>query len=339
MKENVEVLITLPFREDHLERLAKISPQFHLRQIRTWEQDDVPDEVWEKVDILYTDQVLPQPEQAPELQWIQFHWAGISHALQHPILQKPGLMITTLSGAAASKVAEYTLLLMLALSNHLPAILANQKKAEWPSDRWERFKPTELRGSTAGIVGYGSIGRQVARLLSAFGMEILAAKLDAKDPLDHGYTALGWGDPQGDLVRRIYPVQALSWMVKESDFLVITAPLTEQSRDIIGEEVFSAMKPSAFLVDVSRGGIVDHQALARAIKDRKLAGAALDVFPKEPLSADSPLWKLPNVIISPHVAGITPQYDDRAVELFAQNLQHFLDGQPLLNLFSFERGY
>jgi phosphoglycerate dehydrogenase-like enzyme len=295
--------------------------------------------VWEKVDILYTDQVLPQPEQAPAVGWIQFHWAGISHALQHPILQKPGLKITTLSGAVASKVAEYTVLLMLALSNHLSTILANQKKAEWPGDRWERLKPTELRGSTVGIVGYGSIGRQVARLLNTFGMEILAAKLDAKDPVDHGYTTPGWGDPQGDLVRRIYPIQALTWMVKESDFLVVTAPLTEQTNEIIGEEVFSSMKPTTFLVDVSRGGIVDHQALVRAIKDRKLAGAALDVFSKEPLPADSPLWKLPNVIISPHVAGITPHYDDRAVELFAQNLQRYMDDQPLLNLFSFERGY
>lgn len=339
MKDALEVLITLPFREDHLERLAQISPRLHLRQVRTWELDDVPPEAWEKVEILYTDQVLPQPEQAPELKWIQFHWAGISHALQHPILTKPELLVTTLSGAAASKVAEYAVLLMLALGNHLPAILANQKKNEWPSDRWERLKPLELRGSTAGIFGYGSIGRQIARLLNAFGAEILATKLDAMDPADHGYTAPGWGDPAGDLARRIYPAQALEWMVKESDFLVVAAPLTEQTRDCIGDEIFSAMKPGAFLVDVSRGGIVDHQALVRALKDRKLAGAALDVFPKEPLPADSPLWKMSNVIISPHVAGITPNYDDRAVELFAVNLQRYLDEQPLLNQYQPGRGY
>lgn len=339
MKEAVEVLVTLPFREDHLEKLAQVSSQLHLRQIRTWEQESIPADAWEKVDILYTDQILPLPEQAPALKWIQFHWAGISHAVQHPILNKPGLLVTTLSGAAASKVAEYTVLLMLALGNHLPAIMGNQKKSEWPTDRWERFKPIELRGKTAGIFGYGSIGRQLARVLSVFGMEILATKLHAMDPADHDYTPPNYGDPTGDLARRIYPPEALEWMVRESDFLVVSAPLTDRTRDCISDEIFSAMKPSAFLIDVSRGGIVDHQALVRALKDRKLAGAALDVFPKEPLPPDSPLWKLPNVIVSPHVAGITPNYDDRAVELFALNLQLFLDEQPLLNQYQPGRGY
>lgn len=128
-------------------------------------------------------------------------------------------------------------------------------------------------------------------------------------------------------------------MAKECDFLIVTVPLTEQTENSIGEEVLSAMKPGAFLIDVSRGGVVDLQALVQAIKEQKLAGAALDVFVTEPLPADSPLWKLPNVIISPHVAGISPHYDDRAVELFAENLGRYLAGQPLFNLYSAERGY
>ena len=339
MSEKIEILITLPFREDHIEKLTKLSPRLSIRLIRTWAAEDIVDEVWEKIEILYTDQVLPTPKQVPNLRWIQFHWAGISHALEQPILQKSDLIITTLSGAAASKVAEYIVLLILAFGHHLASILAYQRKADWPGDRWERFQPRELRGSTVGIVGYGSIGRQAARLLTSFGAEVLATKQNAMDPEDHGYTAQGWGDAQGDFIRRIYPPEALTWMVKECDFVVVTAPLTSGTNNVIDEAVFEAMKPSAYLIDVSRGGIVDHQALIHAIKDRQLAGAALDVFPKEPLPADSPLWKLPNVIISPHVAGITPDYDDRAVELFAENIQRYLNGQPLYNLFSHERGY
>ncbi len=339
MDDTIEVLITLPFTDEQVKHLESISPRLKVRAIRTFRLEDIPPEAWATIDVLYTDRLLPTPEQAPNLRWIQFHWAGISHIVDAPILSKPGLLVTTLSGAAASKVAEYVVMMLLALGQRMPDLESNQRKAEWPGDRWERFKPRELRDSIVGIVGYGSIGRQVARLLQPFGAQVLATKRDAMHPADSGYSPEGWGDPQGDLVHRLYPAQAIRSMVRECDFVVVTVPLTSHTRNLIDAGVFSVMKPAAFLVDVSRGDVVDHAALLAALKEHRLAGAALDVFPKEPLPPNHPLWKTPNVILTPHVAGITPHYDERAVEMFGENLKRYLAGLPLLNPFDPEQGY
>ncbi|MEW5869394.1 MAG: D-2-hydroxyacid dehydrogenase [Chloroflexota bacterium] len=335
----IEILITLPFSEEQIKQLESLSSRLQIRAIRATKVEDIAPEFWATADVLYTDRLLPTPEQAPNLGWIQFHWAGISHVEGAPILDKPGLRVTTLSGAAASKAAEFVALMLLAFGHRFVDLMDNQQKAEWPADRWERFRPRELRGSTVGIVGYGSIGRQVAWLLRPFGAQVLATKRDAMHPEESGYAPEGWGDPQGALVHRLYPAEAIRSMARECDFLVITVPLTEKTRNLIDASVLSAMKPTAFLVDVSRGGVVDHAALVAALKEHRLAGAALDVFSKEPLPPESPLWKTPNVILTPHVAGITPFYNDRALDLFSENLQRFLAGYPLLNLYEPDKGY
>jgi phosphoglycerate dehydrogenase-like enzyme len=339
MSEQIEVLITLPFSEELVQQLQEVSPRLHIRVIKARKAEEIEPEVWKNVEILYTNRVLPAVEQAPRLQWIQFHWAGIDHAVNAPILAKPGLIATTLSGAAAPQMAEYIVGMMLALGRRLPELLNLQRLAEWPHDRWERFSPRELRDSTVGIVGYGSIGRQVARLLQPFGAKVLAAKRDVMHPEDLDYAPEGMGDPQGDLILRLYPIQALRAMLKECDFVAITVPLTPETRGLIGAAELAALKPTAFLVDTSRGGVVDHAALLPALRDRKMAGAALDVFPEEPLPADSPLWRLSNVILTPHISGNTPYYDERATALFAENLQRYVSGLPLFNRFDPQRGY
>lgn len=339
MNEPIEILITMPLHESLIARLQEVSPLLKINVQKAARPEDVPLELWERVEILYTNRVVPQPEQAPLLKWIQFHWAGVDHIINHPLLSKPDLVATTLSGAAASQMAEYVLTMLLALGHHLPDMIAYQKRQDWAKDRWERFSPLELRGSTVGIIGYGSIGRQIARLLQAFGATVLAAKRDAMHPEDKEYTFAELGDPAGDLVHRIYPPAALRSMLRECDFVVISVPKTPTTLNLIRAEELAAMKPTAYLVDVSRGGIIDHAALIAALKDRKIAGAALDVFPEEPLPTDSPLWKLPNVIITPHISGNTPHYDERAVELFGANLQRYVAGLPLLNRIDLSRGY
>jgi phosphoglycerate dehydrogenase-like enzyme len=193
------------------------------------------------------------------------------------------------------------------------------------------FSPNELCGSTVGIIGYGSIGRQIARLLQVFGATVLAAKRDVMHPEDTGYTLEGLGDPNGDFVTRLYPPQSLVTMLKECDYVVVTLPRTTATRGLIGAKELAALKPGAYLIDISRGDIVDHNALIPLLRDRKIAGAALDVFPAEPLPADNPLWKLPNVIITPHIAGFSPHYDQNAATLFGQNLQRYLEDLPLYN--------
>ncbi len=339
MNNIIEVLITLSFPETLLTTLREVSPRLHINLQAARKAEDIPADVWARSEVLYTDRILPAPEQVPNLRWIQFHLAGIEHALEHPLLHKAEIAVTTLSGAAAPQMAEFVVMMMLALGHRVPDLATNQTKTEWPRDKWERFSPRELRGSTIGIVGYGSVGRQVARLLQPFGATILAAKRDAMHPADDDYAPEGIGDPSGEFFKRLYPTQAVRAMLKECDFVVVTVPLTPATRGLIGVEEIDALKPGAFLVDISRGGVVDHAALVRALQDRKLGGAALDVFPEEPLPPASPLWKMPNVIITPHISGDSPHYNERAAALFAENLNRYLAGLPLYNRYDPERGY
>jgi phosphoglycerate dehydrogenase-like enzyme len=322
-----------------LNLIRGVSPRLNVSVIKARKPEDIPPEAWLRSEVLYTNWVLPAPEIAPALRWVQFHWAGIDHAVQHPLFSQPGIQLTTLSGANASQLAEYAVMMMLALGHRLPELNAAQRRSEWPQDRWDRFSPRELRHSTVGIVGYGSVGRQVARLLHEFGASVLAIKHDAMHPEDTGYTPEGMGDALGDYVRRLYPPQAICSMIKECDFVVIAVPLTPATRGLVGARELAEMKPTAYLVDLSRGGVIDHPALVAALNEQKIGGAALDVFPEEPLPPDSPLWKLPNVLLTPHVAGNTPHYDDRAVALFCENLHRYLSGLPLYNLVKPERGY
>lgn len=335
----VEVLITVPFPESVMDALRVVAPRLRFTVTNKSRPEDIPNDVWQRTEILYTSRILPNPEQVPNLRWIQYSYAGIDEVIEHPILHKDGLQVTTLSGAAAPQVAEHVVTMMLALGHRLPLLFAQQSRAEWPKDRWERHSPLELRGSTVGLVGYGSIGREVARLLQPFEVTILAAKRDVMHPQDTGYTPDGLGDPQGNLFHRLYPVEAIRSMFKECDFVVVSLPLTDDTRGLIGAQELAAMRPTAFLIDVGRGNIVDHAALVNALRDKKIAGAALDVFHEEPLPPNDPLWKLPNVIITPHIAGISKHYQERAAALFAENLRRYLSGTALLNRFDPDRGY
>jgi phosphoglycerate dehydrogenase-like enzyme len=335
----VEVLVTLPFNEQHMNSLREISPRLRLTFQNARRPEDVPNEVWSRCEVLYTDRIMPPPEQVPNLRWLQLHYAGIESLFDMPLLQKKELMITTLSGVAAPQMAEFALTMMLALGHRLPEMAQGQAKGDWPRDRWERFNPVEVRGSTVGIVGYGSIGREVARLVRAVGAAVLATKRDVMHPEDTGYSLPGLGDPGGDLFDRLYPPQALRSMLKECDFVVVTLPLTPETRNLIGAPELAAMKPSAYLILLARGSVVDPAALLSTLQDRRIAGAALDAFVEEPLPASSPFWRLNNVIVTPHMAGVSPHYNERAIQLFGDNLRNYLSGAPLMNRFDPVRGY
>lgn len=335
---DLSVLITLPFPDELIKRLEAISPALQLHVFPARTAEELPEDLLPDIEILYTLRALPDPENVPNLEWIQLHFAGVDHVVGHPLLRED-IQVTTLSGAAAPQMAEFAVMSMLALGHHLSMLLHDPPERRWADDRFKRYRPTEFRGSTVGIIGYGSIGREIARISHAMGARLLVSKHDLKNPEDRGYMRRGLGDPNAILPERIYPSQALPSMVSECDFIVITVPLTSETRGLIGEKVFKAMKSTAYLIDVSRGGVVDHGALVSALNEGRLAGAALDVYPVEPLPEGSPLWEMPNVILSPHVAGASAQYYARAVELFAENLERYLAGRPLLNLYDPSRGY
>lgn len=334
----IQVLVTVDFPEPLIDRLKAVSPQLAIAVEPVSDAEQLSEQQLADVEVLYTRKALPDPERVPNLRWVQFHWAGIDEFVDHSLLRSE-VKITTLSGAAVTQMAEFALTMLLAIGHRVPQMLKDQEQKHWAEDRFTRFRPKELRGSTVGIAGYGSIGREIARLCKALGAEVLASKRDLKQLEQSGYMPEGRGDPEAEIPARIYPPQALGSMASESDYLVLAVPLTPNTRGLVDAEVLKKMKQSAYLVDLSRGGVLDHGALIEALREGRIAGAALDVFPVEPIPANSPLWELPNVILSPHVAGTSGQYLERAAELFAENLRRYVTNEPLLNLFDPEHGY
>jgi D-2-hydroxyacid dehydrogenase (NADP+) len=247
---------------------------------------------------------------APNLQWLQTFSAGTDSPV-FASLRDRGVIVTNSSGASASSIAQTVILYLLALSRDLPRLVRAQA-----SRRWEPRSSTDLSSVRLGIVGLGAIGNQVAHLARAFDMETIGIRRSVRgDEICETWT----DDRLGDL---------LGW----ADAIAVTAPLTEQTRGMFDAEAFARMRPGAWFVNVGRGEIVDEAALIDALVSEHLGGAGLDVFATEPLPADSPLWVLPNVIITPHSSGTTDVSHRRQVDMFVDNFRRRTTGEPLLNV-------
>lgn len=337
----VNVLIVARFQEAWIERLQQLSADVHvtLHPIRG-RHDRVPDSLWQETEVAYTfSNHLPTPELASRLRWAQLYSAGAEQLLENPLF-KQDVMFTTMSGIHATPIGEYVLTTMLAWFHRLPLLLDWQRQQHWQknSEIGAEYLPQEVRGKTIGIVGYGSIGREVARLAKAFGMRVVAMQR-GNDHHDTGFVFPDTGDPDGSLPERYYAPEQLHEMLQVCDVVIIGVPLTKQTYHLFDADAFQAMKDSAFLVNIARGDVCDEDALTQALTNKQIAGAALDVFRKEPLPSTSPLWKLPNVMISPHITGLSEHYDERAAQVFTANLGRYLQGQPLYNLVDKDRGY
>ncbi len=260
-------------------------------------------------------------ERCPNLKWIQTISTGVERVLDDGVVRSP-VVVTNMSGIHEVTIAEFVLMLMLMFVKHAPRAFYQQIEG-----RWKWFPVSVLSGKTVGIVGLGRIGKEVARVGSFFGMRVVATKRSA--------TSAGTADN----VDLLLPAAQLDQLLGQSDFVVLALPLTQESRNMIGETKLRAMKSTGYLINISRGAIVDEAALTRALEDGWIAGAGLDVFAAEPLPADSPLRRMRNVIFSPHVSGDIVEYDVGAARLFAENLRRYLDGFPLLNVVDKSRGY
>ena len=340
--EQVEVLIAAGgFDDALLGRLRAVSPRLRIVAAPPAAEDgtEVARAAWATAEVLYTIFRLPEPAQAPRLRWVQLHSAGAEQVQGHALLDA-GVRFTTGSGPAAPTIAEYVFATLLARSRHVDRMLEWQARGSWPPDeqRWPLFVADELWGKTLGVVGYGSIGRQVARVGRAFGMRVLAMQR-GEDHRDRGFVLAGAGDPDGSLPERFVTPERLTDLLAESDVVVLALPLTATTHGLIDAAALRAMRPSATLVNVARGAIVDEAALVRALREGWIGGAVLAVFAAEPLPAGHPLWELPNVLLSPHVSAFGPGYDARMTELFAENLRRYVDDEPLLNLVDPDAGY
>ena len=266
---------------------------------------------------------LPQNilERAPRLKWVQTSSAGVDTLVGTKLWQSD-VILTTTSGIHIIPMREHVLGMMLMFVRHAPIYFVNKQRKVWKQDL-----PDQLCGKTLGVVGLGKVGEGIARAAKAFDMRVVATRRHAAK---HGTSSA---------VDTFYPTDKLLEMLGESDFVVVTVALTKETQKLIDERELRAMKPTAYIINIARGSVIDEGALTKALKEKWIAGAGLDVFEKEPLPKDSELWTLPNVIITPHVAGIMPDYNARAMEVFCENLKRYLAGQPLINVIDRTKGY
>lgn len=270
-----------------------------------------------------------RPEQlavARNLKWIHSFSAGVTQ-LMYPELRKSGVEVTNASSVHCVPIAQHILGAILALARRFPDCFRYQQQARWcQQELWEAVvRPCELSGQVILFVGFGAIGRETARLVRPLEMRIWAA------------TRSGQADPE--LAVKSFPVERLREALAGANYVVVAAPETPETRGMIGAAELAVMKPSAYLVNVARGTIVDEAALIAALEQGSIAGAALDVTAREPLPPESPLWKLDNVLITPHVSGLSDRTWERQQVLLIENLERWFSGRELLNHVDLQRGY
>jgi phosphoglycerate dehydrogenase-like enzyme len=261
---------------------------------------------------------------APNLKLIQAQSAGVDFLMKMPVLAASDIPLANTRGAHAPSIAEHTFALMLALTRAIPACTGWQQRKYWARAEGYRL-PREIMGSTIGIFGYGQIGRAIAQRAVGFGMKVIA--VDTHPQMDAPY------------LDEVWPISRFHDLLAEADVVAIAAPYTRESHHIFDDAAFAAMKPGSLLVAVSRGGIIDEEALVRALEAGRLAGVGLDVAETEPLSELSALWEHPNVVLTPHLAGSSTQKERRCVEILRENILRLERGDELINLVDKQLGY
>jgi len=258
---------------------------------------------------------------APNVRWVHTASAGLEHLL-FPELIESAVPLTNGRGVFSGSLGEFTIGAVLFFAKDFRRMIRNQE-----AGRWQQFDVTEIAGQTIGIVGYGDIGRAIAERARAMKMNVLALRrrpeLSGQDPL----------------VDEMFPLDRIKELMARSDYIAVCAPLTPETRGLIGEAELRSMKPGAVLINVGRGAVVEEAALLRALEEKWIRGAALDVFEREPLPENHPFYRMENVLLSPHCADHTGDWLQRAMQFFLDNFARFRRGQPLLNVVDKKLGY
>jgi len=307
------------------QRLAQQYPGLQIAQRDSYE--GIETEVRES-EVVFT--ISLRPEQfaaAPALRWIHTPSAAV-HQMLFPELINSSVILTNSREVHGPVVAEHVVALMFALAKKIPQSVLLQQKRIWGQETiWnEGQHPHEIAGATLGLIGVGSIGGRVARRAASLGMRVIAVREHPEKRTPDG-------------VEQVFPLSELDRLLGQSDFVVIAAPLLAATERLINAERLAHMKPSAYLINVGRGPQVDQAALIEALRTGQIAGAALDVFDREPLPADSPLWNVDSLLITPHTAGLTAKLWHRHYDLFSENLRRYTAGESLLYVVDKHKGY
>ena len=307
------------------QRLSQEFPKLQITQRNSYEgvEEDLRD-----VEILFT--LSLRPEQfaaASQLRWIHAPSAAV-HQLLFPELVKSEVVVTNSREVHGPVVAEHVMALIFALAKKIPQAVMLQEKRTWGQEAiWKQgAHPREIAGATLGLIGVGSIGRRVAQMASALGMRVIAVREHVEKEKPDG-------------VEAVFAPSQLDDMLKQSDYVVLAAPLIAATQGLINADRLAAMKPEACLINVGRGPQVDEAALITALRTGRIAGAALDVFEREPLPPESPLWNVDNLLITPHTAGLTDKLWHRHYELFSDNLRRYLARETLRFVVDKQKGY
>ena len=304
--------------EEQLQRVQTVSEENQIVVARSQEEQlaQVPD-----VDIIFGSFNTPLFDASKNLKWVQTEGAGIDNILFDEFVES-AIVLTSAKGTVGTHLADHTWALLLGL---LRGVGRAVRERTWENRMSIRRETWELGGKTLGIIGLGGTGVEVARRAVGFGMEVIAV-----DPEDV---------PKPDFVREVWKPERFHDLLEQSDAVSVCCPNTSQTRGLFNREAFRHMRPHALLINVTRGPIIDHEALLEALDQGLIRGAGLDVTSPEPLPADSPLWDHPHVIITPHASGGSPLRLDRTIDLFCENLRRFTDGRPLLSVIDKHKGY
>jgi phosphoglycerate dehydrogenase-like enzyme len=306
------------------ERLGREFPQLEVVHLSDYKRVD--DEIVD-AEIVIAWSIRPeQVVAAKRLRWIHSPAAAV-HLLMFPELVNSDIVLTNAREVHGPVVAEHVIALIFALAKKIPDSVRLQEKHVWGQQiLWDELpRVREVAGATVGLVGLGSIGRAVAKSAKALGMRVIGVREHPEK-----------GSEGADAV--FAPAQ-IDEVFRQADYIVLAAPVTAGTKAIANAERLALMKPDACLINVGRGQLVDELAVAAALREKRIGGAALDVFPKEPLAADSPLWDVPSLLITPHTAALTDKLWERHYALFSENLRRYLSGQPLLAVVDKRKGY
>lgn len=322
-------ILSARYREQDLERIAQAAPgsrlvTVSLEGLADGPLDDVEVMLRGPLPAATFERILAR---APHLSWVHSATAGVERVL--PAAGTRDLAITNARGVFSEPIAEYVLMMILAIIRRLPQLLELQRERTW-----QPLPATEMRDVTVGIVGFGSIGRAVASRALSFGSRVVAMRRHASDPGQLAAT-----DPRLAGVERILGPDQLPELLAVSDMVVLALPLTPDTRDLFDGPTLALMKPGSWLINVARGALIDERGLLRALATGPMAGAVLDAFREEPVPPHSPLYGVPNLIITPHTSWTSGRVLDRSIELFRDNLLRWIAGEPLLNTVDVAEGY
>ncbi|MFW3146634.1 MAG: D-2-hydroxyacid dehydrogenase [Thermoplasmatota archaeon] len=333
MKRPKKLVICKDMESTEIDRIRRGFPWLRIILCQTEEEQA---EAIKDADILLT-RILPSTvEDAPSLKWVQFFWEGVD-AMSND-LSESSVILTNASGIHTQHIAEHVFMYLLSLGRKVHMYHEYQQRRVWLG-WWDQPRLVKLEGSTIGIIGYGRIGQAVARIAEGFGMDVIALKRDhGIVSMDHkvGGTPLD-SSKQGPEV--VNGPGGFDDLLSRADHIVLSLPLTEETEGIVGEREFRLMKRNAFFINIGRGKLVMEEDMIKALEEGWIAGAGLDVFEIEPLPAESPLWGMDNVVITPHSSVGGDPADHDVVSLFIENLERFIKGERLLNLIDKRAGY